>query len=135
MHGLIFLMSIVTGQIKKKKMAKIYYCFRPITITMFGLGTYLVVVILGRMKKCEWKIWEKIIGNDAWLGGGGGWRKLVGSGCFLSKPIKTLSPNKMRVKMRSKSSSAFWMKLPIDFEQIFIYFFLFSIFTQELYVW
>ena len=129
MHGLIFLMSIVTGQIKKKK--------------KFGKNILLLsayhyhYVWFRNIPSCRdsWKdekMWVKNMRENYWewcLVGRGGGRKLVGSGCFLSKPIKTLSPNKMRVKMRSKSSSAFWMKLPIDFEQIFIYFFLFSIFT------
>lgn len=110
MHGLIFLMSTITGQIEII-VKNILFCFRPNTITMFGLRTCLVGVIFGRMKKCEWKIWEKIIKNGAWLGGGGrggGGRKLVEPDYFLSGPNKTLSLKKMRVKMRSKTLHSEW---------------------------
>ena len=134
MHGLIFLMSTFTGQIKKKKkLAKI--------LLLSSYHYHYVWFKNMSSRHDSWKdakMWVKNIRENylEWCLVGRG-RKLVKSGCFPSGPSKLYLWIKCEWKWGAKSSLAFWTKLPIHFEQFFIYFFLFAFFTHELsgYVW
>ena len=125
MHGLIFLMSTFTGQIKiKKKLAKI--------LLLSSYHYHYVWFKNMSSRHDSWKdakMWVKNMRENylEWCLVGRG-RKLVKSGCFPSGPIKTLSLNKMRVKMRSKKLPGILDKITHPLWTIFYLFLLVCIF-------
>ena len=84
------------------------------------LRVYLIGMILGKIKKREWKIWEKTSESGFWLGGGGGEKIGRAQLFFLQTHQKLIS-----LRLRENEEVCFGKYFPsLNNQQLIIFFFL-----------